>query len=1046
MHQCREKYGLHKKKNNQSLILEFKVFQVFIRIIFLSIAIILDLFYFDTFKSGSPVMNKYGSVLRTFTLLMSVLFFIWCICVFVELFASNWIMFCRNMITPKHSQFVLYESTQDIIKKCDEIYTSLSNNQQNSPHDQSYSTKNISASKPFPFYIFISYVLGIHMVFIVFIAIITTNYPQSQMQIHVIALYQSMIISVICLSVFELFRHYRYPRHKMNTRKYIISYICNYSQMTTTVWFTCYISAITVLTHSGTICQLNKCWTSIIILPLIGVVVCTVFMYAAQSLIKVKIFKAALTTVSVTTFVLRLITHYILSFQDVVWVLGCFGLIVLSVIPIIIDTFVICICAQKRKTFFIRNPMVIYLTIGKYQDDPQNPDIDEYRNISDINGIEADIFNLRTLFNEFLNYQCYTFYVNNDRRFPKLEYTKEEIIQFMEQQAEILAHNVNIGSCDGLFVAISGHGHDGKIITSDCKYINQHDIHRIFSKYEESREVPRFFLYDVSDGVEGYDGELWKRGELNPDFNLAMLYGANKGFQARGTSHGGSYFTNAFVHKLMNGLKQRNVPSIGEVFQSVQDRLGAIKQFPVASWNNGTENIRFMVNKPNGQTTKKREFDIRNPQVIFIFIENNLADLDLAHLHELFEETLNYQCHTLSVDGSKKEILQNLQEQAKLLSRNIHDGKCDGLFVVISANSIDGNILLVDATDRAEFSPNELISKHEIHRTFSKYETSRHVPRVFLYDVSDGAETIERRGSDDSNEDKPLWQYGAKNPDYNLAMLSATNKDFQSYLNIGSGSYVISGLVRKLINGLGNLNAPTIGEVFQSLQEELSSKQLPVATWNNNTYNIIFEENTSNIEFEDLTHIRTQQQKNDVENHIPFTKQLSDSKHLLEPWGLQNNIKAPDDPVYWYQMTQSMLTRNIDTVQRELMPLCICGDTLLKTDSRVYDAESGVICDNCGIGCQDDDIVYHCMKGYNAPEHKDGFDLCKKCAMKQNKKVLNWLTDLFEGIIVKIASFVVNKRPSSIFILKNVNKHWYQALNPNKPNVNTLWEYNMCRP
>eukprot|EP01084_Bolivina_argentea_P030983 57380_1 len=99
-----------------------------------------------------------------------------------------------------------------------------------------------------------------------------------------------------------------------------------------------------------------------------------------------------------------------------------------------------------------------------------------------------------------------------------------------------------------------------------------------------------------------------------------MLHGANKGFYVGGTSHGGSYFTTAFVDKLMEGLKQKNVPSIGEVFQSVQEDLGAKKQFPVASWNNGTENIRFMVNKPNGQTTKKREFDIRNAQVLFIFI------------------------------------------------------------------------------------------------------------------------------------------------------------------------------------------------------------------------------------------------------------------------------------------------------------------------------------------------------------------------------------------------------------------------------------------
>eukprot|EP01084_Bolivina_argentea_P171539 297196_1 len=138
-----------------------------------------------------------------------------------------------------------------------------------------------------------------------------------------------------------------------------------------------------------------------------------------------------------------------------------------------------------------------------------------------------------------------------------------------------------------------------------------------------------------------------------------------------------------------------------------------------------------------------------------------------------------------------------------------------------------------------------------------------------------------------------------------------------------------------------------------------------------------------------------------------------------------------------------------EKIQTEaLIPICICGDELLKTDSRVYGEESGgVICDNCRVGCQGDDIVYHCMRGHNAPEHKGGFDLCEKCAMKQNKKVrTNWLSDLFEDMVVTIARFVINKRPSSVMILKSINKYWYQALNPNKPNVNALWQHNICRP
>lgn len=74
-----------------------------------------------------------------------------------------------------------------------------------------------------------------------------------------------------------------------------------------------------------------------------------------------------------------------------------------------------------------------------------------------------------------------------------------------------------------------------------------------------------------------------------------------------------------------------------------------------------------------------------------------------------------------------------------------------------------------------------------------------------------------------------------------------------------------------------------------------------------------------------------------------------------------------------------------ELVQTEaLIPICICGCDLIKTDSRIYgEMSGGVICDNCRVGCQGDDIVYHCPRAQKADEHKDGFDLCEKCAMKQ---------------------------------------------------------------
>lgn len=40
----------------------------------------------------------------------------------------------------------------------------------------------------------------------------------------------------------------------------------------------------------------------------------------------------------------------------------------------------------------------------------------------------------------------------------------------------------------------------------------------------------------------------------------------------------------------------------------------------------------------------------------------------------------------------------------------------------------------------------------------------------------------------------------------------------------------------------------------------------------------------------------------------------------------------------------------------------------------------------------------------------------------------------------------MKRRPSHLTNLKDINKHWYRCLDPNKPNVNAIWEQNICRP
>ena len=52
---------------------------------------------------------------------------------------------------------------------------------------------------------------------------------------------------------------------------------------------------------------------------------------------------------------------------------------------------------------------------------------------------------------------------------------------------------------------------------------------------------------------------------------------------------------------------------------------------------------------------------------------------------------------------------------------------------------------------------------------------------------------------------------------------------------------------------------------------------------------------------------------------------------------------------------------------------------------------------------------------------------------------------MIEDIVVLIVSFAVKREPSTFTKLRIINKHWYQSLNPNKLDVNLIWEKNITR-
>jgi len=85
------------------------------------------------------------------------------------------------------------------------------------------------------------------------------------------------------------------------------------------------------------------------------------------------------------------------------------------------------------------------------------------------------------------------------------------------------------------------------------------------------------------------------------------------------------------------------------------------------------------------------------------------------------------------------------------------------------------------------------------------------------------------------------WAVGTEHPDANIAVLNASTWGFQSKLNTGSGSYLISGFVNRAEKALKSIGyVPRIGGLFKEIQDELRkrNKQLPLYIWNSDTEHI----------------------------------------------------------------------------------------------------------------------------------------------------------------------------------------------------------------
>eukprot|EP01084_Bolivina_argentea_P278897 476675_1 len=325
--------------------------------------------------------------------------------------------------------------------------------------------------------------------------------------------------------------------------------------------------------------------------------------------------------------------------------------ILVFLIILIISTYIIVKRSQVNKykmEMTVNNAMVILLAIGQY-DDTINGRDDDLKDayLQNLDDIDKDISNLSQLFGK--NNLNYSIYPQNQ----KIYWTEEEILKLLNSKAAQLNEGVTKNEFDALVVAISCHGYNNSICTSDYRLISKVAIHRIFStNYPSSRWIPRIFCFDCCDGADECDVRhasddehsisgkgvnpsivdvmmsstkeqgknfehaknfvvddiprsdvIWSKGEKNPDHKLVVINAANTGFQSKLNTETGSYMLYEFCKKTLEQLNNADAKSrnsgkcIYEIFDEIQQDLEERgKQQIIATYNDKTRYVKFNKN------------------------------------------------------------------------------------------------------------------------------------------------------------------------------------------------------------------------------------------------------------------------------------------------------------------------------------------------------------------------------------------------------------------------------------------------------------------
>ena len=103
------------------------------------------------------------------------------------------------------------------------------------------------------------------------------------------------------------------------------------------------------------------------------------------------------------------------------------------------------------------------------------------------------------------------------------------------------------------------------------------------------------------------DPTVWSASDVNPDYKLAVIHGANPGFECRFNTIKGSYLLYEFTQSVReNFVNNECKKSLGEIFQEIQDDLhNRGKQLPCNVFNNNTQFLKLR--KKMGKSLEVKE-------------------------------------------------------------------------------------------------------------------------------------------------------------------------------------------------------------------------------------------------------------------------------------------------------------------------------------------------------------------------------------------------------------------------------------------------------